>query len=259
MRKALLFLMLLAASPAAAAVLPECTGGVEISGAQFLRLERNGVVVLTDGRAMKLEGIRLPAGSQDHAPGVYVDRAFSMLNGLLHREPLTLTAIPPKEDRYDRVRGQLFNGNGVWLQEALLKAGLARVAIAPDRTECASDLFAAEASARAARVGLWADPAYAIRTPETVGRDVGTFQVVEGRVLNAELKNGRAYLNFGADWRTDFTVTVDPDDMPNFRNLGVDPRSYVGQTIRVRGLVQSLNGPEIEVANPQSIEIVKPY
>ena len=73
---------------------------------------------------------------------------------------------------------------------------------------------------------------------------------------NADLKNGRAYLNFGADWRSDFTVTIEPQDMPNFRNSGVDPRNYTGQTIRVRGIVQSLNGPEIEVANPQGIEVI---
>jgi len=45
--------------------------------------------------------------------------------------------------------------------------------------------------------------------------------------------------------------------MINFRTAGVDPLSYVGQTIRVRGWVQSLHGPEIEVANPQSIEVVR--
>jgi hypothetical protein len=249
-------LSVLAAQPCLAAATPPCAGAIEIAGAQLLRLEKNGVIIITDGRALKLEGIRLPAGSQEHAPGVYVDKAFSALTGLLRKGPLAFTAVAPKEDRYDRVRGQMVNGDGTWLQQALLKAGLARVSIAPDRTECASELFAAEAAARAARAGIWSDPAYALRTPGGVGRDIGTFQIVQGKVLNAELKNGRAYLNFGADWRTDFTVTIAPEDMANFRALGVDPRSYVGQTIRVRGLVQSLGGPEIEVPNPQSVEVV---
>jgi hypothetical protein len=64
-------------------------------------------------------------------------------------------------------------------------------------------------------------------------------------------------LNFGTDWRRDFTVTIDPIDMRNFRATGVDPKSYAGQTIRVRGWVQLHNGPEIEVANPQGIEVLK--
>ncbi len=247
---------LLAALPASAAALPSCAGPVEITGGQLLRVEKNGAVIFTDGRAIHLEAIRLPAGAADRAPQAFADKALASLAALLHQAPLTLTAVPPKEDRYDRVRGQLFGAGGNWVQLALLKSGLARVAIAPDRTECAGELFAAEAQARAAHAGIWSLPAYAVRTPDTVGRDIGTFQIVEGKVQNAGLKNGRAYLNFGADWRTDFTVSVAPEDMANFRRTGVDPRAYAGQTIRVRGIVQALNGPEIEAANPQGIEVV---
>ena len=253
LQSALVGLSLLVAPAAQAAALPDCAGASEISGAHLLRVEKNGSVLLTDGRAIYLEGIRLPGA--DRAPPPFADRALGTLASLLGKASLTLTALPPKEDRYDRVRGQLFAG-GTWVQAALLKAGLARVSIAPDRTECASELFAAEAQGRAARTGLWSLPAYAIRTPQTVGHDAGSFQIVQGKVLNAGLKNGRAYLNFGADWHSDFTVVVAPEDMANFRRIGVDPRSYAGQTIRVRGLVQYLNGPEIEVANPQGIEVI---
>ena len=247
---------LLVASPALAASLPACAGPVEVDGAQMLRVERTGSVVFTDGRAVHLEGIRLPAGALDRAPQGFADQAIVALTSLAQRGPLRLTALAPKEDRYDRVRGHLF-GVSTWVQADLLTRGLARVSIAPDRTECASALFAVEAKARAANAGIWSNPAYAVRSPEAVRRDIGTFQIVEGKVLNASLKNGRAYLNFGADWHTDFTVVVDPEDMRNFRSTGVDPRDYVGQTIRVRGLVQFLNGPEIEVSNPQSIEVLQ--
>ena len=168
---------------------------------------------------------------------------------------MTLAVTPPKLDRYRRLRAQAFIGER-WLQADLLDRGLARVSLAPDRTECASELFAVEAKARQAGRGLWAWPGYAIRSPQDVGRDIGTFQIVEGKVLNAAIKGGRAYLDFGADWRTDFTVSIDPDDMPNFRRSGVDPRFYSGQTIRVRGWVQWRYGPEIEVPNPQGIEVV---
>jgi micrococcal nuclease len=236
--------------------IPSCAGTVEIGGAQLLRVERNGSVIFADGRAVHLEGIRLPGGGADRAPQNFADQALAVLTALAQAGPLALTAIPPKEDRYDRVRGQLFNAKA-WVQAELLARGLARVMIAPDRTECAAELFAVEAKARAARAGLWSNAAYAVRSPDALQRDAGTFQVVQGKVLNASLKNGRAYLNFGGDWKRDFTVTVDPEDMPNFRHTGVDPRAYVGQTIRVRGIVQWLNGPEIEVANPQSVEVVQ--
>jgi hypothetical protein len=202
-----------------------------------------------------LEGIRLPTGKPDRAPQSFADEARAAITGMVKTAQLTVSSLPPRIDRHNRLRVQAFAGSS-WIQMVLVARGLARVSIAPDRTECATELFAAEAQARAAGRGVWAAPAYAVRSPSTVRNDAGTFQIVEGRVVNASVKSGRAYLNFGKDWRTDFTVTVDPVDMPNFRSLGVDPKSYVGQAIRVRGWVQWHNGPEIEVANPQSVEVL---
>jgi micrococcal nuclease len=242
-----------------AAALPDCAGPVEISGATIARVEpSNDALVLRDGRAIHLEGIRLPHSGPDRAPAISAEQAYDALMGLAKSQKLTVTAVVPKEDRYDRVRGQAFNMDSAepWIQMALVKAGLARVDIAPDRGECAAELYAAEASARASRVGLWAQPAYAVRTPDTLAGDTGTFQVVQGQVLSADVKDGRAYLDFGPDWRTDFTVTVAPGDLDNFRRDGLDPRDYAGKTVRVRGIVQQLNGPEIEIASPKQVEVL---
>jgi endonuclease YncB( thermonuclease family) len=239
--------------------IPACAGAVEIGGTVVSRIEQNGVLITTDGIAIRLEGIRLPSARQDRAPGVYTDQAYGLARELTRSRSVTLTAVEPKQDRYDRVRAQVFansTDNQVWVQKRLLELGLARVAIAPDRTECAAELFAAEAAARVAHRGLWASPSYAIRTPETVAADIGTFQVVEGRVLSTNMNGGRVYLDFGLDWRTDFTATISPEDRVKFDSLGIDPRRYEGKMVRVRGLVQQLNGPSIEIANPQSVEVL---
>ncbi len=45
--------------------------------------------------------------------------------------------------------------------------------------------------------------------------------------------------------------------MANFRELGVDPRDYQGKRIRLRGIVQQFNGPEIEIASPKQVEVVQ--
>ena len=243
-----------------AAGVPDCAGPVEIAQVRILRLERtNNVLVLRDGRAIHMEGIVLPRGGKDHAPSALADQAFDALGRLVRNRDLTITAVAPKEDRYDRVRGQVFNGDSAepWLQRALLARGLARVDLSPDRGECAEELYAAEAQARAAHLGLWSVPAYQVRTPEGLGGDTGTFQVVEGQVLSADVKEGRAYLDFGPDYRTDFTIVIAPADMANFRSAGVDPRDYQGKRIRVRGFIQQLNGPEIEIASPKQVEVVQ--
>ncbi|HVU20573.1 MAG TPA: thermonuclease family protein [Rhizomicrobium sp.] len=249
--------LVLAAGSAHAQALPDCAGPLELEKVHIVRVEyNNDVLVLRDGRAIHMEGIRIPHASRDRAPAYPTDQAYDAIVAMAKGHSVSAAAVVPKEDRYDRVRGQVINDDGVWMQMALLKRGLARVDIAPDRTECAAELYAAESDARAANAGLWALPAYRVRAPEQLGGDAGTFQIVQGRVLTADVKDGRAYLDFGPDWRTDFTVTVAPDDMANFRAMGVDPRDYAGKTIRVRGIIQQFNGPEIEVANPKQVEVL---
>jgi micrococcal nuclease len=247
------------ASTAFASPLPSCAGAIEAAGVQVVRVEKNGALILDDGRAVHVEGLLLPAGGADKAPEFLVGQALNELSELSHDRGVTLAASIPKEDRYGRVRAQVFlpdNNDDPWLQVAMLRRGLARVSLAPDRHECASELYAAEAQGRAAKNGLWSFPAYAMRTPNTLAHDTGTFQVVEGKVLKATLKGGRAYLDFGLDWHTDFTVEISPDDMKNFEAAGVDPRTYEGKTVRVRGFVQQLDGPEIEAAMPEAIEVL---
>jgi micrococcal nuclease len=242
---------------AAAWAVPPCAGDVEIVSAHIVRIEKNAALIFKDGRAASLEGIRLPSSELDRAPPEIANQAMAVLEGLAKGRLLDLYATWPKEDRYDRIRSQIFDENGVWLQTALLEKGLARVALLPDRGECNAELYAAEAKARNARLGLWALPAYAIRNPQNAGAATGTFQLVVGRVLSTAIKDGRAFLNFGEDWKTDFTVTISPEDMKTFRRMKVDPLGYRGHIVRVRGIVQSYNGPEIEAGNPKQIELLE--
>jgi micrococcal nuclease len=249
----------LGARGACADALPACAGSAEITGTIVTRIEPNGVLITSDGLAIRMEGIRLPSAKADRAPGLYTDQAFATARQLTRATSVTLTAVPPKQDRYDRLRAQVFAASPsdtIWVQQRLLELGLARVSVSPDRTECAVEFYAAEASARANRRGIWASSAYAIRSPDSVRADIGTFQVIEGVVQTATISGGRAYLYFGADPRSDLTATISSDDLKNFDAMGVDPRAYAGKTIRLRGLVQLFNGPSIEVANPQSVEVV---
>lgn len=250
-------LLVLAALTAPALAAPPCAGDIEIADVHIMRIERNGVLVMTDGRALKLEGVRLPAGVADHAPTAIADRAFAELERLAKGVRIDARAVWPKEDRYDRVRSQVFSRDGQWLQLDLLKKGLARVDLALDRGECNRELLAAEDEARRSGQGLWADPAYGVRTPDQLAGTAGTFQVVAGRVLGVATQDGAMYLNFGPDWRTDFTVILGADDVKRFKAIGVDPAGYEGKVVRVRGVIQTANGPAIGVGNPKQIEVLQ--
>lgn len=242
-------------SIATAATIPECAGPVEIGRATVVRVEKNGALILQDGRAVHLEAIRLPAGAADHAPQFLADQALAALAGLSVGHALTLAAVPPKEDRYDRVRAQAFDGD-LWLQLEMLRRGLARVNIAPDRVECAGELYDAESQARTARTGLWSMSAYAVKTATSIASDVGTFQLVEGRVASAEVHDGRAWLGFGTGLKGDFSALIAPDDLRTYRAMGVDPRGYAGKMVLLRGIVQNMSGPTIAVATPVQVQVI---
>ena len=75
-----------------------------------------------------------------------------------------------------------------------------------------------------------------------------------GVVRDAAKVRERIYLNFGADFRTDFTVSIDRRDWRTFDRAGVDPLALEGAKIEVRGWLVSRNGPMIEVTHPEQIE-----
>jgi micrococcal nuclease len=245
----------------AAAAAPACIPPVEVSNAKSVRVEKNGVIVLADGRAARLEGVLLPTGASDHAPQFLGGQAISTLADLTADHTVDLAVAPPKEDRYGRIRAQILlhaKGGDIWLQEEMLRKGLARVAIAPDRNECVEELYTAEARARRDKAGLWASSDYAIRTPSQTEGDVGTFQIVEGVVDSVSSNGGRVFLDFAQGERTGFVATISPDDMKRFREIGVEPFAYANETVRVRGWIERVSSrPEIALATPAQVEVVE--
>jgi hypothetical protein len=162
-------------------------------------------------------------------------------------------------DRHGRLLAHLVRAeDGLWVQGALLADGLARVYTFADVRALAADMYALEVAARQARRGLWAQPRFAVLTPETVADRLYGFRVVEGVVHEAAEVRRRVYLNFGADWRTDFTVSVAPGDRARFAEAGLDLLALAGRRVRVRGWVRSYNGPLIDADHPEQVEVLPP-
>lgn len=242
--------------PAAALAmpLPDCANQVAIAQARVTRVEKDGALILSDGRTAILEGVRLPGADSPATP--IATEALQTLRQLASSAPLTLTSTDPRQDRYGRIRVQGFDH--VWLQMALLERGLARVEIAPDREECAPDLYEAESKARAAARGLWSLPQYAVRQARALPPSLaGTFQLVEGKIVNASVHDGRGFLDFQEDYRHGFSVTIAPEDRKAFRKDGFVLEDLVGRKVRLRGIIEEFGGrPEIALSNPYQIEIL---
>ena len=101
-------------------------------------------------------------------------------------------------------------------------------------------------------------PFYAIRLAGEPDRvPVDSYELVEGRVVDAAEVDGRIFLNFGDDWKTDMTATVSPQDARLFEAEAIDLLALGGQRIRVRGWVTWRNGPSISVSHPEQIEVLE--
>jgi len=234
--------------------LPDCAGEVVRDNAHIVRVEENGALVLDDGQPALLEGIRLAGADGPGAP--IAVQALTVLRTLATKEALVLTSTPPKHDRYGRIRVQAF-GTG-WLQVELLKRGLARVSVMPDRQECSPDFYDAEIEARDARRGLWALPEYAVRNAASFAAPAGGFQIVHGRIVNVSTHDGRVFLDFSEDYRKGFSAIIAPEDRKLFRNNDPVLEELVGREIRVRGVVEDFNGRrEMALSNPRQIEVLK--
>jgi micrococcal nuclease len=254
MRLAVILGGIFLAGSAQAMPLPDCAGEVAVAKAHVTRVQQDGALILDDGRAVILEGVRLPGADRPVTP--VAQQALQVLKQLAVGTSLVLTSTPPKQDRYGRIRVQAFDH--VWLQMALLERGLARVEIAPDREECAPDLYEAEARARGASLGLWALPQYAVKAAATLSPGLaGSFQLVEGKVANVGVHDGRAFLDFQDDYRQGFSATVAPEDRKAFRNAGFALEDLAGRHVRLRGVIEEFGGrPEIALSNPYQIEIL---
>ncbi len=128
--------------------------------------------------------------------------------------------------------------------------------LADEARAAVADMLAIEAAARGARRGIWAHPFYALLTPEQANGRIDTFQIVEGRVVGTARVGGRTYLNFGTDWRTDFTVSMAAAADRLFRRQGLDLLTLEGRRVRVRGWLGRYNGPTVEATHPEQLELL---
>ncbi len=231
--------------------------------AQVAKVVDGDTVVLKraiDGaRQVRLVGIqapKLPLGRPGFIAWPLAEEAKKGLAALVAGRQLTLSFGGRRKDRHGRLLTHLHDGDGVWIQGEMLRLGLARVYSFADNRMVVAEMLGHERQARAAGLGIWADPYYAIRAPaETIG-DIGTFQIIEGRVLDAANVKGRVYLNFGLDWRNDFTVTVAAKAQKLFTGNGIDLLALKRRRLRARDWLKQRNGPMIEASHPEQIEIL---
>lgn len=212
-------------------------------------------VRLSDGRKLLLSGIGSPRHKENGPAEPFAGEAKDALGRLVMGREIGLGDVS-KPSKSGWVRAQLMTDRGVWVQGELVSRGFAWVRTFPDRRECAGGLLRREAKARASKSGLWALTGYTPRSSDQALAAKGRFGIVEGVVTRVANIDGRVFLNFGEDYRTDFTVHVRPKDVPAFKQAGANLDALEGKRLRVRGVVREQNGPTIDASVPEQIEVL---
>jgi len=211
---------------------------------------------LEDGREIRLAGIE-PVRSEKMAP----EKAgpTSALWAIIAGHNVTLRGDDDTPDRYGRQQALVFlEGSDTSVQAMLLQEGEALVAGTVSDKDCASVLAAAEAAARSAKKGTWADSAV-IKNAESPGdilAGIGRFTVVEGKVLSVRQSGATTYLNFGRNWTQGFAATISRRMIPVFEAAGIGLKSLENRKIRVRGWVEARQGPRIEMLRVGQLELL---
>ncbi len=228
-------------------------------------------VELVDGREIRLVGIqapKLPLGRPNFREWPLAREAKAALERLVLGKEVTMSFGGRRRDRHLRWLAHLHlktGGSGTpqrgfdnarWVQGAMLSLGLARVYSFADNRSAVAEMLARERAARAARRGIWGHAYYRILDHLEAGRHINSFQLVEGRVLTVAPTRARVFLNFGQNYRTDFTLVIERRNLKHFEDRGRRLVELAGKRVRVRGWLKRRNGPMIAVTHPEQIEML---
>ena len=232
-----------------------------------------GVVKVIDGETLELDdksrvrliGALAPQaldGGADEGAWPLAETAKSELQKLAGGKSVELGFGGRRSDRYGRLLAHVFVREGserVWLQGEMLRRGQARAYGLPGNVACLPDLVLAEQQARQSGLGVWGHASYQVRPADRhweLLRFRSSYQLVEGKILERADVRGRIYLNFGENWREDFTITVQPANKRVFEDAGTNFASLKGRRVQVRGWIERRGGPLIEIHHPSQLEVL---
>lgn len=225
-------------------------------------------LTLTDRIQLKIAGIEPPHPTPENSELDILSR--DRLAQWLVGQDIAYQPVGPGLDRWGRLPAFVFAPRQdigerqddplLPVGDALLDAGLARYEPGPAAHACKAYLLAAEAAARGAALGLWADPYYAVIAATdhpSFAEKFGTAMIVEGRVTAIADRRPRIMLYFGPRPGWDFSVAVFQQSGKAFEESYTSIAAFNGRNVRVRGLLDGRFGPQIEISDPDEIEVIE--
>lgn len=173
---------------------------------------------------------------------LYEDRNDLLAQYLKTGDRVRVDILSPKPDRYGRKAAHVYLMDNRWLQGELVRNQQAIPYPYPDESDKIRDLYQLE------------KPNVISALEPSIPRD--QFSIIEGTIIEvADIKN-TIYLNFGSNWRDDFTVMLNKKSQKMFKTMGFDLPILKGRKVRIRGWVFEKNGPMIAPEHPSQLQIL---
>ncbi|MEE8371341.1 MAG: hypothetical protein V3R73_04270, partial [Sphingomonadales bacterium] len=117
---------------------------------------------------------------------------------------------------------------------------------------------AAEVVAREEGLGIWSNPLHRVLCAAQAKDGLDQYRVVMGKLLGVGETRGTLYLNFGPDWRTDFTVRLRLRSKARRAEARKQAEAWVGGWLEVRGWLHFFSGPMIDVTSLRGLRTLTP-
>ncbi len=246
---------------------PACLSAQRVE-TTIVRIIDSQTIETATGELIKLAAIEAPNSiitTRDGKNMGLIKRARNLLTRLTLNKKVNLVFDTQKPDRYGRKFAHILvfpsgKSTNTWLQAEMIARGLARAFPNTVEATCIKPLLEIEKAARAKKTGLWKSRIYRVKEAKnlkTLNRSLGRLQLIAGQVHSVSVRRTRIYINFSADWKRDFTVTLNPRIQRLFTQSGINIKELADKNIRVRGWLGRHNGPTIMVNHVAQIEIVK--
>jgi hypothetical protein len=163
-------------------------------------------------------------------------------------------------NRYGDLHGKIMLLDGRWLQEELIAKGYAFWSGEPGYPpDLRRRLVEAERAASIEKLGIWRHFRIVNANQSEQRYWNGQFIIAKGVVREVYRGASATYINFGDDWRSDFTAAIPSRSRKKFVQGDWTIASLKNRSITVRGFVRFYNGPYLELDFPEQLEIDNMY
>lgn len=221
----------------------------EAGRGRVLEVASGDALVIEPGGPLRLAGIMAPFAG---APGAETARAA--LDALTLGEEVELLSGGALADPTGRKVAHARRLKGrLWLEGAMLDAGLAAVRTFADNRALAAEMLEREARARVAGKGLWGQGALKVLLPQEVATSQRGFAIVEGRVARVR-RYGQGYDLDLIEGGRRVSGEIPPEALADFAAAGKAAAEMPGKLVRVRGALRP--GGRMRLDHPEALEVL---